>query len=92
MLEQGEKAHRQIKKMYGLSNKKAVDEQLAKQERCQTLLKRQHEQGEMDDVDDPLPMLHHSMARQARKDNVFSLSRFLADHIDDPAVKVSDLD
>ena len=44
----------------------------------------------MPDDLDPSPLLHHSMASQARKDNVFSLSRFLADHVVDPAIKVSD--
>ena len=92
MLEQGELAYRQIKKMYGLSNKKAVNEQFARQEYCCTVLRQQHKQDKMDDVNDPFPMLHHLMARQAQKDNFFSLSWFLIDHIDDPAIKVSDSD
>ena len=92
MLEQGELAHRQVKKMYGLSNKKAVDEQFAKQERRRTLLRRQHEQDELVDIDDPSPTLHHLMARHARKDNVFSLPQFIANHSDDPAIRVSDFD
>ena len=77
--------------MYALSNKKSVDNQFAAQERRRTLLRRQDEsslQQLADDVD-PSPMLHHSMARQARSDNVWSLPRFLADHINDPAIKVS---
>ena len=92
MLQQGELAHRQIKKMYGLSNKKGVHEQFAKQERHRTLLRRQQEQDQLADDVDPSPTLHHSMARQARKDNVFGLSQFLADHIDDPAIKASEPD
>ena len=92
MLEQGKLAHRQIKKMYGLSNKNGVNEQFTKQERHRTLLRRQQEQDQLADVVDPSLTLHHSMARQAHKDNVFSIPRFLADHIDDPAIKASDSD
>ena len=87
--QQGELAHHQIKKMYGLSNKKEVEEQFARQERRRTLLRRQHEQVQLAEVDDASPMLHHSLATQARKDNVFSLAWFLSDHIGDPAIKVS---
>ena len=92
MLEQGELAYRQIKKMYGLSNKKGVNEQFMKQEHHCTLLRRQQEQDQLANVVDPSLTLHHSMARQARKDNVFSISWFLVDHIDDPAIKGSDSD
>ena len=82
--------------MYGLSNKKDVEEQFARQERRRTLLRRQHEQDQLrdivdaSDVVDSSPMLHHSMASQARRDNVLNLPRFLADHVDDPAIKASD--
>jgi len=77
--------------MYALSNKKSVDKQFAAQEHRCTLLKRQNEsdlQQLVDDVDTS-PMLHHSMARQARSDNVWSLPQFLTDHVNDPATKAS---
>ena len=82
-----------IKKMYALSNKKDVEEQFARQERRRTLLKRQELQDALTHTDlqaiDASPMLHHSMASQARKNNVFSLPMFLCKHADDPAIDVS---
>ena len=78
--------------MYGRSNKKDVEEQFARQERRQTLLKRQGLGDLLTDTDvqaiDVSPMLHHSMASQGRKDNVFSLPQFLSQHADDPAIEV----
>ena len=83
-----------IKKMYGLSNKKDVNEHFARQECRRTLLSRQHEVDQQADVDlqgiDGSPMLHHSMASQAQRDNVFSLPLYLFCYAHDPAIKVSD--
>lgn len=93
MIQQGELAHRTIKKMYALSNKKDVHEQFAKQERRRTLLRRQMSQ-ELPGPDlldlDVSPALHHSMTSQARKDNTFSLPLFLFEHADDPAIEASE--
>ena len=81
-----------IKRMYGRSNKKDVEEQFARQEHRQTLLKRQGLHDMLTDMDVQAiyvsPMLHHSMASQGRKDNVFSLPQFLSQHADDPAIEV----
>lgn len=80
--------------MYGLSNKKRVNEHFAKQERRCTLLSRQPEVDQWPEVElrgiNASPMLHHSMASQVRKDNVFSLPLYLSHHVHDPAIKVSD--
>ena len=93
MIQQGELAHRTIKKMYALSNKKDVHEQFAKQEHRRTLLRRQMSQ-ELPGPDlldlDVSPALHHSMTSQARKDNTFSLPLFLFEHADDPAIEASE--
>ena len=82
-----------IKKTYALSNKKDVEEQFTRQEHQHTLLKQQELQDTLTHMDlqaiDALPMLHHSMASQAQKDNVFSLPTFLCKHANDPAIDVS---
>ena len=79
--------------MYALSNKKDVEEQFVRQERRCTLLKRQELQDVSTHADlqavDASPTLHHSMAGQARKDNVFSLPLFLCKYANDPAIEVS---
>jgi hypothetical protein len=80
--------------MYSCSNKKNVNQQFAKQERHRTLLSRQHEVDQWADVDlqgiKASPILHHYMARQGRKDNVFSLPLYLSHHVHNPAIEVSD--
>ena len=80
--------------MYGLSNKKDVNKQFARQEQCHTLLRWQQDIDQWDNANlqeiDASPVLHHSMASQAWKDNVFSLPFFLACHVHDPTIKVSD--
>lgn len=87
----GERAHRLVKKFYGDSNKKAVEKEIVRQERRQTLLRRQLD---LDNVEleiegiDPSPQLHHSMASTPRRDNTFNLLQLLQDHRNDPAVKV----
>lgn len=76
--------------MYALSNKKSVDKQFVAQEHHRTLLRCQNESDvqQLADEVDASPMSHHLMVRQARSDNMWSLPWFLADHINDPAIKV----
>ena len=80
--------------MYGLSNKKNVNEQFARQKCHHTLLSRQRKVDEWANLGlqeiDASPGLHHSMASQMRKDNVFSLPLYLSQHVYDPAVMVSE--
>lgn len=82
-----------IKQFYGSSNKKAVEDQFAKLERRQTLLRRQLDLDdqtveEMEEID-PCAQLHHAMANTRRRDNTLSLPRFLLEHQGDPALKVA---
>lgn len=91
-MSKGELAHRLIKRFYSSSNKKEVEEQFAKQERRRTLIQRQQDFDNLTHADvgdvDPSPLLHHHMASEPRRDNIFSLPAFLVGHQNDPAVKV----
>ena len=69
--------HRLIKRFYSSSNKKAVEEQFAKQERQQTLLRHQLDlddpvMEEIEDVDS-CAALHHYMGNTRRADNTLTL-------------------
>ncbi|KAF8427567.1 hypothetical protein L210DRAFT_3652625 [Boletus edulis BED1] len=91
MTQVGERAHKLIKIFYGASNKRAVEGQFAKQERQGTHIQRQLDQEnvleELEEADSS-PLLHHTMTNIPKRDNVFSLPKFLSEHQDDPAFKL----
>lgn len=89
---QGEQAHRTIKRFYASTNKKGVAEQLARQERRHTHIRRQDQGGnplENDGkLDSPLPVsLRYAMASSTQ--NFTNLAKLLADSSTDPATKVT---
>jgi hypothetical protein len=91
-MSQGEHAHQALKQSYGTSNKKDFQNQFGKQERRETILRRQHDQsqlaGKADDEVNCSAQLHHYMSSHAGKSNVFSLAKLLHEHSEDPAVTV----
>ena len=91
----GERAHQLIKHMYGSSNKKAVEAQFSRQERRQTILRRQTnlslDSEGMDDENNS-PLIHHFMTAKVRQDNIFSLPQLLCENCGDPALKVCYID
>ena len=82
-------AHQLIKQFYGGSNRKAVEAQFGRQERRQTVLRRQNNLPlEAVDNKNISPLIHHFMTDKVRQDNVFSLPQLLYENRSDPAVKV----
>ncbi|KAH7902872.1 hypothetical protein BJ138DRAFT_1200325, partial [Hygrophoropsis aurantiaca] len=84
----GELAHRLIKKFYANTNKRNVSQQLAKQERRHTRMRRQmgtEIKGHVESVPALTPELHHNLSDAPS--NVINLASFFNDHREDPAVK-----
>lgn len=91
---QGELSHRLIKKFYGLTSKRDVSKQLAKQERRFTHVQRQGGLNnpptfaEVSDMD-TIPELHHVLS--SSPNHIVNLKKFLYDlrARGDPAIRVS---
>jgi hypothetical protein len=85
MLTQGELAHRVVKRMYNLTNKKDHMKQIAKKVNCQNVFR-----AEDDEVPDAIlnaPISdHHSMS--SSRNHCHNLFDFVKKHEEDPAVKV----
>ena len=91
---QGELAHRLVKRLYRLTNKKDATEQISRHYR------RAHHFGASESCDPPqggtmggqnnmddLPELHHSMITS--RNNPVELAAFLSSRTQDPAAKVT---
>ena len=91
---QGELAHRLVKRLYGLTNKKDATEQISRRYR------QAHHFGASESCDpsqggtmgrhdetDGLPELHHMMSNS--RNNPVQLASFLSSSTQDPAAKVT---